>query len=347
VKIFYIGDTGAHATSRHRADALERIGHQVTLLDPRRALSSSIGGALRRRLHYHTGYRLLQAEVRSLIQAHATEIAAHDVVWVGGGEFLGPAAVSDLRALGPRLVLFNNDDPTGPRDGARYDSLVAALPLYDLCVTVRDPTLEDFRRLGVRHSMKTWGGCDEIVHAPPTAEELAASPYPTGIIFAGTWIRGENRDAFLADLVERGVPLTILGDRWSRSRYWPVLKASWAPAVHGRQYTMAIASAVACIGLMSKGNRDLHTRRSLEIPYAGGVLIAERTPDHVQMFADGVEALLWDDADECAAWCGRVLNDPDYRARVRAAGMTRIRTLGVDNQKVVEGVLDELFSADR
>ena len=287
-------------------------------MDPYKALADSIGGQLMSRVHYNTGYRLIQSAVKLLIDDKAEAISASELVWVDSGELLGRSAVQKIGALGPRTVLFNADDPTGKRDGARFDSLVAALPFYDLCVTVRDETMREFQALGA-NAIKSWRGCDEVVHAPPDADEIERAGYPGGITFVGTWIRGENRDKILHDLIKAGLPVTIWGDRWSRSKYWPVLRQAWkGGGLRDRNYTLAIASADACLGFLSKGNRDQHTRRSLEAPYIGSVLIAERTPEHQEMFVEGEEALFWDGPEECISACLKILNDKAERDNMRA-----------------------------
>lgn len=76
----------------------------------------------------------------------------------------------------------------------------------------------------------------------------------------------------------------------------------------------------------------------------GGVLVAQRTSEHLEMYRDGVEALFWDDAEECAQQCRRVLDDPDLAARLRVAGMARARELGFGNETVVATILKELMA---
>ncbi len=77
--------------------------------------------------------------------------------------------------------------------------------------------------------------------------------------------------------------------------------------------------------MLSKGNRDLHTTRSVEIPYTGGVLCAERTSEHIELYEEGVEAVFWRDVDKCARQCRCLLDDDAWRELVRSAGMARVR----------------------
>ncbi|PHY12807.1 hypothetical protein CSW58_10115 [Caulobacter sp. B11] len=344
MKIFYIGHVSPSATTRHRADALVRIGHQVTLFDPHQALADKLNGPVASRLHYRTGYRLLQHAALRLLQSQATAIRSHDAVWVDSGELFGPDCVKLLTSYCPRTVLFSPDDPTGGRDGRRFDSLVAALPAYDLCVTMRDPTLADFKRLGARRTIKVWRSYDEVQHRPPSNDEMVTWPHGGGIAFIGTWMRHENREDIILALLQHGISVSVWGDGWSKSRHWPALRHAWkGAALYGRDYCRAIAGADACLGFLSAQNRELHTKRSFEIPYIGGLLVAERTSEHLQVYDEDRHAIFWADAEECVNKCLVVLADPARSHAIRAAGMKRVRELGFGNEALVGTILTELF----
>ena len=122
---------------------------------------------------------------------------------------------------------------------------------------------------------------------------------------------------------------------------WPLLKPHWRSAntdtVEG--YAHAIGAAKVCLGLLSKGNRDLHTQRSLEIPSLGGVLCAERTAEHLALYEEDREAVFWDTPEECAAKCFALLADDSWRQAVAAAGRRRYLKNPWRNMQVIETVL--------
>ena len=102
-----------------------------------------------------------------------------------------------------------------------------------------------------------------------------------------------ERGPFLLRLVERGVPLRIYGARWNLAPEYERLRACVASGnLVGDDYVKAIRGAEIAIGLLSKGNEDLHTTRSLEIPAIGTLFCAERTSEHLAMYEDGEEAVL-------------------------------------------------------
>ena len=145
---------------------------------------------------------------------------------------------------------------------------------------------------------------------------------------------------FRSRLIELGVPLTIQGGQWQKAPEWPRLQKHWrGGAIEGDDYARAIQCAKVNLGLLSKGNRDLHTTRSLEIPALGGLLCAERTPEHLAMYDEGAEAAFWSDADECAATCQSLLADDARRQRIAQAGQRRHWRNGHQNETVMQALL--------
>lgn len=348
MRILYLGDEAPQTTSRHRADALRRLGHSVIIEDPYAALGAALRGRIRGALHYRSGYRLLQPAsqrwVESLLREHA---GWPDVVWVNGGELIGFKAADKLKRFDAPMVLYNNDDPTGPRDGRRFDSLLAALPVYDLCVVLREPNVQEFSDHGARLVHRVWMSYDEVHHTPFDTVDSIPPEFRSDVAFVGTWMRGEGRDDFMLGLIKRGIDVAIWGDRWHKAPNWRRLQPYWrGPALGGRDYVAAIQGAKITLGLLSKGNRDLHTTRSVEIPYAGGLLCAQRTDEHLSMYREGEEAVFWSDVDECAAICQALLADSKRRERIRQAGMARVRAAGYGNEAVCRQILERLTLSD-
>jgi hypothetical protein len=149
-----------------------------------------------------------------------------------------------------------------------------------------------------------------------------------------------ERGPFMLDLLRAGVPLRIFGPRWSRAPEYPLLSGVVADRyMDDAEYVGAIAEARIALALLSRGNRDLHTTRSLEIPAIGTLLLAERTADHAAMYRDGEEAVLWDDAAECARGCLSLLADPGRVAAIAAAGRARLLRNGHLNETVLATIL--------
>src|SRR5438477_9277091 len=125
--ILFIGPSGLGTTSRHRATALERLGHKVFIFDPLVECSYHSRNRYLYYLHLRTGFRFFQPAIREAFKKWIRE-REHEfsIVFVNSGEWIGRRFAQELRQLGA-LVLYVNDDPTGGRDGRRFDTLKSAL----------------------------------------------------------------------------------------------------------------------------------------------------------------------------------------------------------------------------
>lgn len=343
MNVLYIGELGSHTTSRHRCDALQRLGHHVKSWDPSLSLAGHRFSKLMAKIHYRTGYRACQHNVminfKSFLAGCLTDF---DVCWVNGGELFGSTLIDLARSRCRKIILYNNDDPTGRRDGRRFDQVLRNIGKYDLCATVRNCTAGDFSALGAKNVLRVMMSYDEVCHSRINPKEINPK-FHSDIAFIGTWMRGENRDLFLCDLIEAGLNVAIWGNRWDRSPVWHKLTEFYrGAALTGNDYCAAIGGAKICLGMLSKGNRDEHTTRSFEIPYAGGLLCAERTAEHLSLFEEGEEAVFWGSSGECVVSCNFLLSDDSLREKIRMRGLEKVRNLGVGNEDVCGQILDSL-----
>jgi spore maturation protein CgeB len=332
MRILYIGpDSG---TCRHRRFALERLGHQVSLIDPFAAYPFP---KLSRAWSFKTGALGLAGLVERYVLSLVGD-RQFDLALVDGGEQISPRLIGALRKHAPILVNLNNDHPYAPRDGRRWRLVLQTLPLVDLYVAPRLSTAEAARRAGVRNVMQMNFAADEIAHRPITLSREDHARFDADVVFVGAWM--PERGPFLARLVERGVPLRVYGPRWKKAPEYSILQPYVAGgAMEGDDYAKALQGAKIAIGLLSKGNEDLHTTRSLEVPAMGVLLCAERTSDHMAMYEDGVEAVFWDDADECADLCLELLADPACIRSIAEAGRLRLAKNGDYNEQLMAKVL--------
>jgi len=340
--ILFLGDSASSSTSCHRANAIKRLGHNVVMVDPYSAFTKTLHARLLGVIHFRTGYRLLQDRIAKwLSQVLQTKDVKPDLIWVDSGELFGPSCVKILQKINCPVVLYNVDDPTGKRDGRRFDSLVKAIPFYDLVAVVRRESEEECKELTTKPVMRVYRSYDEIEHKPFSSASEIPEKFKSDVVFIGTWMRHEKRDEFLLTLLSNGVPVSIFGPRWQSSPLFPKLKSHWRGGMlGGREYVAAIQGAKICIGLLSKGNRDLHTTRSLEVPFAGGLLCAERTTEHQEMYREGEEAVFWSDAAECARVCNQLLKDDTLRESIRIAGMRRVRSMKTGNEDVSNEIIN-------
>jgi len=344
LNILYFGDNWNFSTAYHRAKALERIGHRVIHYHIEENLPKFFRSTLMKAINFRSGYRLVQPAVQRQLKEILRSGIKPDVIWVDNGEFFGKKCLQLLKQFNCPVILYSIDDPTGKRDGHRFDRLLGAVKLYDVIVVVRSQAAEDFKAMGVKKVIRVMMGYDEIAHAPYLHDDEIPAAFKSDVAFIGTWMRNENRDEFIKVLIEAGISVSIWGDRWIKSRYFELLKPYYrGPNLGGKDYIAAIQGAKICLGLLSKGNRDLHTTRSMEVPYAGGLLCAERTSEHIALYHDGTEAVFWNDAHECATICKALLAG-DQLESIKKAGMKKVRGLKLGNEDICKLILEKGLS---
>jgi spore maturation protein CgeB len=326
-----------------RAAALERLGHAVSIIDPFDWTGRSVWMAAW--LH-HAGAFGIGAKIDRPI-FKAVEQSRPNLIWVDQGAFLGPSLIANFRTLSVPVVNYTIDDPFGGRDGRRFSRYLKALPFYDLLAVVREENIAEAHALGARDVVRIWRSADEVAHRPRLLTDGDRQRWGTEVCFIGTWF--PERGPFMAELVHAGVPLSIWGDRWQKAPEWPVLAPHWrGPAQNDPEiYARIIQSAKISLGLLSKDNRDKHTTRSFEIPAIGGLFCAERTDEHCEAFKEGVEAVFWNDAKECAEQCRRLLNDDAMAEAIKRNGHQRYLQGEHKNESVLKLILNHEALFDR
>ena len=335
IKIAYIGPS--RGTSLHRAYALERLGHHVTIVDPWSWLRRSIWVS---RWLYHLGGLGIGLFINQRLYQGIFQ-RAPDLIWIDQGPFIGPGCLQKLSTIGVPIVNYTVDDPFGPRDGLRFYYFRRAVTFYNLLAVVRKVNVVEAKQAGARDVIQVWRSADEVAHAPRTLNQQELHQYASKVAFIGTWM--PERGPFMAELVRQNIPLSIWGDNWQKSTEWQLLKPYWrGPGLFDDlSYSAAILSAKICLGLLSKGNRDLHTHRSLEIPALGSVLCAERTEEHLALYEEGVEAVFWNNAAECAEICKALLANDERRKEIARRGHERALRNNHFNEPVLASIIEK------
>jgi len=338
MRIAYVGIKGG--TSLQRAKALERIGHEVTIIDPFSYLAPSRvmmswvvrTGALGASLYAYPAI------------GEAVKRASPELVWVDHGAFLGPALIRSFRRAGVPVINYMVDNPFAQIYRMKCRHYRAALPYYDLAVQLRDTGAALAHKAGARNVYRAHHTADEIAHSPRPISDGQRSLYSSEVAFGGTWF--PERGAFLAELIHHGVPLSIWGNYWKRAPEWEVLAPHWRGAAlnDDDSYAAAIQSAKICIGLLSEEVEDQVTSRSFEIPALGTLLCAKRTKEHLHYFGEGEEAVFWEDATECAKACLDLLADEERRRAIAWRGRDRALRDGYFNEVVLRKILAESLS---
>jgi spore maturation protein CgeB len=336
MRITYLGTKAG--TSLQRAMALERLGHEVLIVDPFVDLAPS---RWIMRWVYYTGGAGAALYAYAPIKRKIAETSP-DLIWVDHGAALGPTLIRSLRALSAPIVNYMVDNAWCKLYRYRSRHYRAAIKHYDLVVELRKDNIPSTQKAGARRTFLASLSADEVAHRPRDLTEAQRKKYGSDVVFIGTWL--PDRGSFLAGLIRRGVPLSIWGSRWQKAPEWPSLAPYWrGPALdEADNYAAAIQSAKICLGLLSKQADDDYTSRSVEIPALGGLFCGERTDKHLELYEERLEAVFWNDAEECAEVCHRLLRDEPLRTAIARRGRERALRNGHFNETELANILDKV-----
>lgn len=266
-----------------------------------------------------------------------------DLVFVDSGSLVSSSLIKSLKRSGSKVVNYNHDDPFGPRDWTRFEIYRKAAASYDLLVVVRKENINEAYECGAKNVLHLFRLADEVTHRPRPIDSATMNQWAHDVIFIGTWM--PERGPFIKGLIDRGVKVQVFGSGWSKAPEWSHIRSHVTERpLKGDDYAHAIQCAKVCLGLLSKDNRDLHTTRSLEIPSLGGLLCAQRTNEHIQMYQEGVEAVFWSDLDECATVCADLLSNEVKRDQIAKAGHQRFLQSGHTTENMLRLVIANLFN---
>jgi spore maturation protein CgeB len=261
---------------------------EAAFLGQRRALPSRIAHRLFGR-HPH-GYRAFN---RACIER--THSFHPDLVLVCKGAYISPATLTSIRQeTGALLVNYATDDPFNPINSTR--SLVESIPLYDMYACTKRRIMADIRQAGCPRVIYVPLGYKPSVHFPEEPANAAeAERFKSDIVFIG----GGDRDRFpyLRALIQfiPDLRLHLYGGYWDRD---PVLARYYKGFAYGRELRLALSGTKIALNLVRRANRDGHVMRTFEIPACGAFMLAERTDEHLELFAEDKEAAYFESADE-------------------------------------------------
>jgi len=338
LRILHVGPFWDGSTSLWRREALQALGHEIVPLDitPCEASGPRLVRSLRHRLSWGPGIGKLNRQLLQLVEDSPPE-----VVLVDKGLFIRPRTLQRVRALSKALLVnYNNDDPFGHcRIGWRL--FLRAIPLYDLHFVLREQNLAEYRAHGARRVERLQWAYHPRIHAPQNVSVEDRARLGAEVGFIGDYEL--DRACCMHYLAEHGIRVRVWGPRWNRCQWrHPNLLLENRP-VWAAEYAKAICSFDIVLGFLRKLNRDTSTSRSIEIPACGGFLLAERTSEHQQLFAETKEAEFFSSKEELLNKVRFYLQNPEARKRIASAGRERCLSSGYSYQDRLNASLTPIY----
>lgn len=306
MKVLIVGYPGGEHVGSFWTKAAAAFGWIVELADIRNAAAPPT-------LFERVRYRLADKRPANLVGFSRSVV---DAARQGKPDFLiatgcAPLLAEDLRQigrLGVKSANFTTDDPWARAHRANW--FLEALPAYDLVLSPRRSTFDDFKALGVRRVEYLPFAYDPAVHRRTDADPAATRRFACDVLFYG----GADRDRVAAfrSFIGSGLDFAVYGSYWQRhGEFRPYFRGVLDPL----DIAPAIAAARVTVCLGRKANRDSHAMRSYEAPAMGACLIAENTRDHRELYGNDGAVEYFDRPEDMPALARALVADP---ARITA-----------------------------
>jgi hypothetical protein len=327
LRVAYLSDPNAYARALLRMRALQDLGHQVWHIPTVPLKPGSVGHVplpLWRKIALKLGFHLDVTGAGRALAALARRQPL-DLIWVDKGMSVQAGALRAAKAaMGAKALSFSEDDMALPHNRSRR--WVRALDAYDLVVTTKIANIEggELEALGARRVCYVTQAFDPHQHFPVPMDETTRQAFGGDLSFIG-WCE-EDRARSIHALAKAGLSVRVWGPGWQGKLDHPNVRIEGRWVVNtdaALDYSKTLAASKIGLGFLRKLNRDQHTSRTLEIPACGSLLLAERTPVHLAMFQEGVEAEFFASDEELVAKARYYLDHEDERRKVAQAGYER------------------------
>jgi hypothetical protein len=238
-----------------------------------------------------------------------------NLVVVFKGNYVSRTTLNRITAL---KVHYHPDDSSNPVNRTKIFS--KAEGHYDFHLTSKRQNISEiFERTG-KSVFFIWYAYDEKLHFRISPATFITPTYKVG--FFGH-MRADRTELVLEIAKKFGKEFTVTGDKWNRVKGLVGL-ADVKSATYGSAISNFVASAPLQLGLLNSDNRDQHTARSFEIPAMGGLLLAEDTEEHREIFGPEGNALFFTTPAQLLEQIAWVYSNPELAKKIAENGYAHI-----------------------
>lgn len=343
-KILFVGDLSPDGRGAQRFRALRDLGYPVRGLSYVPIEDNDLGGkktALIYRVFWKMGIPLSKTRINTMI---LNEIRWNppDVLWIEKGNEVFPWTLSRVRTELPacRIVSHSEDDMYLWHNRSWFYTW--GVRHYDPIFTtkIHNCRSNELPALGAKRVVFVYQAYDKYLHRPIELTMQEKANYGADVGFVGSY--EQQRARSLLHLAEAGLTVKVWGERWERFRTSHPNLLIQHRALYGEDYVKALSATHINLCFLRKMNRDQHTSRTFEIPACGAFMLAERTDEHVALFADRQEAVFFSSDSELLEKTKYYLEHKNEREKIAGAGRERCLASGYSFHDRLSWMLNQI-----
>ena len=239
-----------------------------------------------------------------------------DIVVVFKGNFVKLSTLNRTNAI---KVHYHPDDSSNLVN--RTQIFNATESFYDIHFTSKRHNINEIEKRTGRRVFFIWYAYDERWHFRVNPLSFENHEFKVGFI---GHMRINRKDLIIKVAKLYGKNFAITGNKWKRIHGLSRL-ATITPPSYGKAFSAFVATAPLQLGLLNSDNRDQHTARSFEVPASGGLLLAEDTPEHREIFFSDSNALFFKTPEDLLEKITWVNANPVSAATIAENGYQHIR----------------------
>lgn len=303
----------------------------IPLLDDKEIKDNS----LYKRLRYKLKIPIDSYEVNDkLLDYDFTNI---DVLFVVKSNEIYPSTLKHIRNSNPNIktVNWSLDDMSSWHTKSLYFHL--AFKEYDYAFTTKKYNMDLLKNMGAKKTIYLNQAYSKDIH-----KKYDNCLETIDVLFIGR--AEQERFKSMNYLASNGIIIHVYGTGWDKKHYQNIpkyLKIYNSP-LYGEKYSRTISCSKITLGFLSKINQDQYTSRSIEIPACGGLLVAERTQKHLELFEEDREAVYFDNDEELLEKITYYLGHEDERKQISKNGYRRCLNSGYSYDDMAKRILKEI-----
>jgi hypothetical protein len=330
MKILFIGSN--KGTSKYNYLTIKKIYKNTTLIDIQKLEINKIQNYI----FHHLNSKILDDKINNFYEKEIKE--KYDIAFINNVSLLTKKSILILKQNTKKIFYYCGDNPFVKRDKLRWDNFNKIFSQLDV-ILFHQKRREIYAK---RNKIKNY-----LLLVPPFYKKIHLNKVKINkkknILFIGYCF--PERWKFFYELKKLGLDFDIYGSRWEKDRkYYKYLKENINHPLKYEDTAKFISKYKINLGLLSKENDDDITRRCIEIPASGSLLICQRSSTLKKIFKENKEALFFSSPKECFLKCKQILQKPKLLKKISINGNIKIRkTLNVEAQNIFKKIFNEKF----
>jgi len=211
-----------------------------------------------------------------------------------------------------------------------------SIPEYDIHFTTKSNIINELYSAGAKKVKFLNKAFSIYDHFPEVYDKV----FDYNVLFIGS--AEDERYLYMKYLSENGIKVNIFGNMWG-NKY----KSNENLIIHrkeliGLNYRKAISSSKITLCFLRKINDDLQTDRTMEIPACRGLMLAERTEEHLKLFKEGIEAVYFESKEELLEKVKFYLKNVKLADQIKKNGYEKCINSKYNFDEMIRKILNEV-----